>query len=97
MTENTSQGTPQDTSKNMIEGVEEKVRSNNSLSETDKTELLSRLSTLKDETQKDKKDSSLIKKAIDSLSDSVKKFEVSHPVLVEDINYIASSLANMGI
>lgn len=35
--------------------------------------------------------------AIDGLSASVKGFEVSHPQLVEKVNYIANALANMGI
>ena len=50
-----------------------------------------------DEALKDGKDPGLFKKLTDELSDSVREFEVSHPTLVEDINYIASSLANMGI
>lgn len=35
--------------------------------------------------------------AIEGLSASVKGFEVSHPQLVETVNYIANVLANMGI
>jgi CRISPR/Cas system CSM-associated protein Csm4 (group 5 of RAMP superfamily) len=37
------------------------------------------------------------KSAMDGLSESVKGFEVSHPKLVENINFIATSLANIGI
>ncbi len=43
------------------------------------------------------KDPSLLKKALEGLSDSVKGFEVTHPVLVEDVNYWATVLANMGL
>ena len=43
------------------------------------------------------KDPDLIRKALDGLSDSVKGFEVSHPNLVENVNYIASVLAKMGL
>lgn len=39
----------------------------------------------------------LLRVAIAGLSTSVKDFEVSHPKLVETVNYIANVLANMGI
>ncbi len=39
----------------------------------------------------------LLKLSIDGLAASVKGFEVSHPKLVEDVNYICTVLANMGI
>jgi hypothetical protein len=39
----------------------------------------------------------LLRVAIQGLSASVKGFEVSHPQLVETVNYIATVLANMGI
>jgi ABC-type transporter Mla subunit MlaD len=38
-----------------------------------------------------------LKLAIDGLSASVKGFEASHPQLVENVNTIASALANIGI
>jgi hypothetical protein len=38
-----------------------------------------------------------LKLAIDGLSTSVKGFEASHPQLVENVNTIASALANIGI
>ncbi len=43
------------------------------------------------------KNPDLLKHAIDGLSASVKGFEVSHPQLVETVNYISNTLANMGI
>lgn len=43
------------------------------------------------------KNPTYLKSSIDALSDSVKDFEVSHPKLVETVNYIANALANMGI
>ena len=43
------------------------------------------------------KNPTLLKLAIDGLSASVKDFEASHPQLVEDVNSIASALANIGI
>ena len=63
----------------------------------DAQKIISNLDRSTDEAIKEEKDAGLIKKLSDELSDSVREFEVSHPVLVEDINYIASSLANMGI
>jgi hypothetical protein len=43
------------------------------------------------------KNPTLHRLAIEGLSASVKGFEVSHPQLVETVNYIANVLANMGI
>jgi hypothetical protein len=43
------------------------------------------------------KNPDLLKIAVDGLSASVKGFEASHPELVENVNYIANALANMGI
>ena len=49
------------------------------------------------EAMRQEKDPALLKLAIDGLSASVKGFEVSHPQLVENVNFIANTLANMGI
>jgi hypothetical protein len=49
------------------------------------------------EVMRREKNPSLLKFAVDGLSASVKDFEVSHPQLVENVNYIANTLANMGI
>jgi seryl-tRNA synthetase len=43
------------------------------------------------------KNPELLKHSINGLSASVKGFEASHPKLVEDVNYICTVLANMGI
>jgi len=43
------------------------------------------------------KDSELLRLSLAGLTVSVKSFEVSHPRLVRDINYISTVLANMGI
>lgn len=43
------------------------------------------------------KNPTLLKLSVDGLATSVKGFEVSHPQLVEDVNYICTVLANMGI
>ena len=43
------------------------------------------------------KNPTLLKHAVEGLSASVEGFEVSHPKLVENVNSIASMLANMGI
>jgi hypothetical protein len=43
------------------------------------------------------KDSELLRLSLAGLTASVKSFEVSHPQLVRDINYISTMLANMGI
>ncbi|MGE5354054.1 MAG: DUF4404 family protein [Ignavibacteriales bacterium] len=105
-----------------IAKIEEKIRTNNSLSEENKAELLSLLSQLNpqitelsrthtehaeyiagslersaDEAMQGEKDPTTLKSEIDTLSDSVKDFEVTHPKLVETVNYIATVLANMGI
>jgi ABC-type transporter Mla subunit MlaD len=107
---------------NTIEKIEGKIRTNSSLTEENKTELLDLLAILKPEiTELSKahtehaesiagfiersthevmrrdKNPTLIKHAIDGLSASVKGFEASHPQLVENVNYIANALANMGI
>jgi len=107
---------------NTIEKIEEKIRSNSSLSDKNKSELLFLLATLRSELTKftdeqaehaesitgfverstheamrREKNPDLLKHAIDGLSSSVKGFEVSHPQLVETVNYISNTLANMGI
>lgn len=107
---------------NTIEKIEEKIRTNNSLTKKNKTELLDLLATLKPEMAKfsevqtehaesiagfmerstheatrREKNPTLLKIAVEGLSASVKGFEESHPKLVENVNYIANVLANMGI
>ena len=107
---------------NTIGKIEKKIRTNGSLTEKNKTELLDLLATLKPEMTKLskakvehaesitgfierstheamrlEKNPTLLKIAVDGLSASVKGFEVSHPQLVENVNYIANALANMGI
>ena len=107
---------------NTIEKIEKKIRTNDSLTEKNKIELLDLLATLKPEMTKlskaqvehaesiagliersthealrQEKNPTLLKSAIDDLSASVKGFEASHPQLVENVNYIANALANMGI
>jgi len=42
-------------------------------------------------------DPALLKKHNDSLLDSVRSFEISHLQLVENVNSIATALANIGI
>jgi len=49
------------------------------------------------EALRQQKNPTLLKLAIDGLSASVKGFEASHPQLVENVNNIASALANIGI
>ena len=49
------------------------------------------------EAMRREKNPDLLKFAVGGLSASVKGFEVSHPQLVENVNYIANALANMGI
>ena len=107
---------------NTIEKIEKKISTNKSLNESDKTQLLNLLATLKPEMAKfsndhaehaesvtgfiersthealrQQKNPTLLTLAIDGLSASVKGFEVSHPQLVENVNTIASALANIGI
>jgi hypothetical protein len=105
-----------------IERIEEKIRTNNSITEINKIELLDLLAKLKPEimnlanaktehaesitgfierstyeVMRKEKNPDLLKIAVNGLSVSVKGFEVSHPELVENVNYIANALANMGI
>jgi hypothetical protein len=107
---------------NTIENIEEMIRTNKSLNENNKTQLLNLLAALKPEMAKfsdvqaehaesvagfiersthealrQQKNPSLLKIAIDGLSASVKGFEASHPQLVENVNFIASALSNIGI
>ncbi|MCX6175563.1 MAG: DUF4404 family protein [Ignavibacteriales bacterium] len=49
------------------------------------------------EAMRREKNPTLLKLAVEGLSASVKGFEISHPKLVENVNYIANALANMGI
>jgi hypothetical protein len=49
------------------------------------------------EAVKEDKDEGMLQKALDALSDSVRGFEVSHPKLVAQIDFIATKLANSGI
>lgn len=49
------------------------------------------------EAVRQEKNPALLKLSVDGLAASVKGFEVSHPKLVEDVNYICTVLANMGI
>jgi Domain of unknown function (DUF4404) len=105
-----------------IDKIEEKIRTNSTLTETNKRELLDLLSLLKPdmeilakakteeaesivgfiersvhEISRRDKNPTLLKYAVDGLLASVIGFETSHPKLVENVNYIANSLANMGI
>jgi predicted TIM-barrel enzyme len=43
------------------------------------------------------KNPTLLKLAVEGLAASVKDFEVSHPQLVEKVNYICTVLANWGL
>jgi hypothetical protein len=49
------------------------------------------------EATRQEKNPTLLKLAIDGLSASVRGFEASYPKLVEDVNYICTVLARMGI
>jgi Domain of unknown function (DUF4404) len=107
---------------NTIEKIEEKIRTNSSLTSKNKTELLDLLAKLKPEITKfseaqsehaesiagfversaheatrQEKNPTLLKIAVDGLSASVKGFELSHPKLVETVNYFANALANIGL
>ena len=110
------------TTQNTLEKIEEMIRTNKSLDENNKKQLLDLLKTLKPEMEKfsndlaehaesvagfiersthealrQQKNPTHLKLAIDGLSASVKGFEASHPQLVENVNTIASALANTGI
>ncbi len=50
-----------------------------------------------EEALRQQKDTALLKMHNDGLLESVRSFEVSHPLLVENVNYIATVLAKMGI
>ena len=76
-----------------IENIEKKIRTDKSIPEKSKTELLDLLEKLKSELV----EYSSLKSAVDTLKDTVKDFEISHPKLVEDVNYIATGLSNIGL
>jgi Domain of unknown function (DUF4404) len=50
-----------------------------------------------DEAMRRNKDMEQLRLSLEGISGSVKKFEVSHPRLVEEVNSICTMLANMGI
>ena len=49
------------------------------------------------EALREQKNPAILKIHNDGLLDSVRSFEVSHPLLVENVNYIATAFANLGI
>jgi hypothetical protein len=49
------------------------------------------------EALRQEKNPTLLKYALDGLSASVNGFELSHPQLTENVNYITNVLANMGL
>jgi hypothetical protein len=108
--------------KSTLGKIEERIRRNAAISDTNRDELLTLLASLQKEIEelskihgeesesivgfiersvheasRAKKDPTLLKLSIAALSASVKKFELSHPKLVETVNYISSALSRMGI
>jgi hypothetical protein len=49
------------------------------------------------ELMRKEKNPTLLKYAVDGMAASVEGFEVTHPKLVENVNYFANVLANMGL
>ena len=87
----------------LISDIEAKIRSE-TISETAKNELLQSLAKLKAEMAKMEKSSDAareklksLKNPMEDLRSSVEGFEQSHPKLVQTVNSISNTLANLGV
>ncbi|HTB83501.1 MAG TPA: DUF4404 family protein [Candidatus Sulfotelmatobacter sp.] len=82
----------------LINELESKVRTAEFSSAAQKNDLLASLSHLKSEIAGLKKQNlTPLKNSVEELRSSVEGFEQSHPKIIEVVNRISSSLANLGI
>jgi hypothetical protein len=81
-----------------INELETKIRMAEFSNAAHKNDLLQSLSHLKNElAAREKQNLTPLKNSVEELRLSVEGFEQSHPKLVEAVNRISSSLANLGI
>jgi len=82
----------------LINQLETKIRTAEFSNAAQKNDLLQSLSHLKNEiAAREKQNLAPLKNSVEELRTSVTGFEQSHPQLVEVVNRISSSLANLGI
>ena len=80
-----------------IAEIEGKIRAE-AISDNRKRELLQLLATLKTQiNEREKQNLKPLKHSVEELRSSVEGFEQSHPKLVQTVNSISSTLANLGI
>jgi uncharacterized coiled-coil DUF342 family protein len=80
-----------------ISEIEAKIHAE-SISDDRKRELLQLLARLKTEiATRDKQNLTPLKNSVEELRSSVEGFEQSHPKLVQMVNSLSSTLANLGI
>ena len=85
-------------SEKIISEIEAKVRGANSIAASEKNELLQLLAKLKtDIAAGEKQNLTSLKGPVEELRSSVAGFEQSHPKLVQAVNNITNTLANLGI
>jgi hypothetical protein len=83
---------------NTIGEIEAKIRGADSVSDERKRELLQLLATLKTEIATSQNQNlQPLKHSVEELRSSVEGFEKSHPKLVQIVNSISNTLANLGI
>jgi uncharacterized coiled-coil DUF342 family protein len=81
-----------------ISEIEAKIRGADSLGDERKRELLQLLAALKTEiAARDQQNLKPLKSSVEELRSSVTGFEESHPKLVQAVNSISNTLANLGI
>jgi uncharacterized protein YoxC len=83
---------------NTIGEIEAKIRGADSVSDECKRELLQLLEKLKTEIATGQNQNlQPLKSSVEELRSSVEGFEQSHPKLVQTVNSISNTLANLGI
>lgn len=83
---------------NTISEIEVKIRGANNVSDAQKRELLQLLAKLKAEIATGQNQNlQPLKSSVEELRSSVEGFEQSHPKLVQIVNSISNTLANLGI
>jgi uncharacterized protein YoxC len=81
---------------NLINELETKIRNAEFSNTAHKNDLLQSVAALKSEIGK-KQNLAPLKSSVEELRSSVEGFEQSHPKLVEVVNRISNTLANLGI
>ena len=82
----------------IINELETKIRTAEFSNAAHKNDLLQSLSHLKNElAAREKQNLTPLRNSVEELRSSVEGFEQSHPKIIEVVNRISSSLANLGI